>query len=310
MSGAYENSNYDSFDGEEQGKVAMSSLLAEMEIKLKNCEQVEESDIDWIIATVLNKNRAEIKLVRYVSQKEYRDIIRATEKRAKGQPLSSIFGFVDFYGLRLDVNKKVLSPRSETELLVDGALKKIREQELVEVLDLCTGSGAIAIAIAKFYPCKVSAIDVSKGALGVAQSNASKNGVKIDFILSDLFKGLKKSKKYDIIVSNPPYIRSGDIEKLDVEVKKYDPRIALDGGEDGLDFYREITLGAPRHLTKKGWLYFEVGQGQAEKVKEIMQDGGFDDIEIVKDYNKIERIVYGRISKRVITKNKKKQREV
>ena len=144
----------------------------------------------------------------------------------------------------------------------------------------------------------------------MAQSNASKNGVKIDFILSDLFKGLKKSKKYDIIVSNPPYIRSGDIEKLDVEVKKYDPRIALDGGEDGLDFYREITLGAPRHLTKKGWLYFEVGQGQAEKVKEIMQDGGFDDIEIVKDYNKIERIVYGRISKRVITKNKKKQREV
>ena len=310
MSGAYENSNYDSFDGEEQGKVAMSSLLAEMKIKLKNSEQVEESDIDWIIATVLNKNRAEIKLVRYVSQKEYRDIIRATEKRAKGQPLSSIFGFVDFYGLRLDVNKKVLSPRSETELLVDGALKKIREQELIEVLDLCTGSGAIAIAIAKFYPCKVSAIDVSKGALGVAQSNASKNGVKIDFILSDLFKGLKKSKKYDIIVSNPPYIRSGDIEKLDVEVKKYDPRIALDGGEDGLDFYREIILGAPRHLTKKGWLYFEVGQGQAEKVKEIMQDGGFDDIEIVKDYNKIERIVYGRISKRVITKNKKKQREV
>lgn len=310
MSGAYENSNYDSFDGEEQGKVAMSSLLAEMKIKLKNSEQVEESDIDWIIATVLNKNRAEIKLVRYVSQKEYRDIIRATEKRAKGQPLSSIFGFVDFYGLRLDVNKKVLSPRSETELLVDQALKKIREQELIEVLDLCTGSGAIAIAIAKFYPCKVSAIDVSKGALGVAQSNASKNGVKIDFILSDLFKGLKKSKKYDIIVSNPPYIRSGDIEKLDVEVKKYDPRIALDGGEDGLDFYREITSGAPRHLTKKGWLYFEVGQGQAEKVKEIMQDGGFDDIEIVKDYNKIERIVYGRISKRVITKNKKKQREV
>lgn len=310
MSVIIESSTFDSFEDFKKDRIPMSVLRAEMQMKLKGNEQAEESDIDWIIATILNKNRAEVKLIRYVTQKEYGEIARACEKRAKGQPISSIFGFVDFYGVRLDVNRKVLSPRMETELLVDEALKKIREQELKEVLDLCTGSGAIAIAIAKYYPCKVSAIDVSKGALSVAQNNAIKNGVKIDFILSDLFKGLKKNKKYDIIVSNPPYIKSGDIEKLDVEVKKYDPRIALDGGEDGLEFYRNIINGAPKHLNKKGWLFFEVGVNQAQTVKALLQEGGFDDIEIVKDYNKIERIVYGRISKRNITKDRKKQNKV
>ena len=173
---------------------------------------------------------------------------------------------------------------------------------------MCTGSGAIAIAIAKYYQCKVTAVDVSKGALTVAQNNAQKNGVKIDLLQSDLFKGLKKNRKYDIIISNPPYIKSGDIEKLDVEVKKYDPRIALDGGQDGLDFYRKIIKDAPKHLNKKGWIFFEVGLGQAQQVKELLEEDGFDDIGIVKDYNKIERIVYGRTGKRNIRENSKNKR--
>lgn len=305
MSGKIELNNFDSFEKLDKNRVSVSTLYAEMQTKLKSSERFEESDVDWIVATILNKNRAEVKLVRSVSQKEYREIKRACEKRAKGEPLSNIFGFVDFYGLRLDVNKKVLSPRMETEILVEEALKKIREYELRDVLDMCCGSGAIAIAIAKYYPCKVTGLDVSKGALTVAQTNAQKNGVKIEFIQSDLFKGLKKNRKYDIIISNPPYIKSGDIEKLDVEVKKFDPRIALDGGQDGLDFYRNIIADAPKHLNKKGWLFFEVGVGQAEEVKEILQENGFDDIVIVKDYNKIERVVYGRTGKRNFTKNTK-----
>ncbi len=297
MGAKIELSSFNEFEKTDKSRIAISTLYAEMQTKLKSSERFEQSDVEWIVATILNKNRAETKLVRSVSQKEYRDIMRAVEKRAKGEPLSNIFGFVEFYGIRLDVNKKVLSPRMETEILVDEALKKIREYELMNVLDMCTGSGAIAIAVAKYYPCKVTAVDVSKGALTVAQSNAQKNGVKIEFVLSDLFKGLKKNKKYDIIISNPPYIKSGDIEKLDVEVKKFDPRIALDGGQDGLDFYRNIIKEATKHLSRKGWLFFEVGQGQAEKVKELMQEENFDEISIVKDYNKIERIVYGRTSK-------------
>ncbi len=297
MAAKNEMTNFDDFERLVKDRVSMSALFAEMQTKLKASDKYEESDIDWIIATILNKNRSEIKLLRSVSAKEYREIMRACERRAKGEPLSNIFGFVEFYGLRFDVNKKVLSPRMETELLVDEAIKKIRDFELSTVLDMCTGSGAIAITIAKFTSCKVSGIDISKQALAIAQNNAEKNNVKVEFIASDLFKGLKKKKKYDIIISNPPYIKSGDIEKLDIEVKKYDPRLALDGGEDGLDFYRKIIGEAPKHLNKKGWIFFEVGKGQANSVCDLLQENNFENIEIIKDYNKIERIVYGRIGK-------------
>lgn len=286
----------DNFITAENGKIPMSVVYAEMEGKLKNVERYEKSDVDWIVGTVLCKNRAEIKLIRFVSQKEYREIMRACERRAKGEPLSNIFGFVDFYGLRFDVNKKVLSPRMETEILVENVLKKINDTGAKEVLDLCTGSGAIAITLAKLSQAHIWASDISKQALALAKENAIKNNAKVDFVLSDLFKNLKKKKKYDIIVSNPPYIKTSDIEKLDVEVKKYDPKLALDGGEDGLVFYRQIIKESTQRLNKRGFLFFEIGEGQAKDVKALMQENGFEDITIIKDYNKIERIIYGRIS--------------
>ena len=289
--------NFEDFEKVGKDRIAMSALYAEMQTKLKASEKFEDSDMDWIIATVLGTNRVEMKLVRSVNAKQYREIMRACDRRAKGEPLSNIFGFVEFYGLKLDVNKKVLSPRMETELLVDEAIKKIREFELKTALDMCTGSGAIAIAIAKYTDCKVTGVDISKQALQVAQNNAIKNDVKVEFIQSDLFKGLKKRRKYDIIISNPPYIKSGDIEKLDVEVKKYDPRLALDGGEDGLEFYRKIIESLPKHLCKRGWVFFEVGIGQADAVRDLLQENNFENIQVIKDYNKIERIVYGRIGK-------------
>lgn len=292
-----EMENFEDFVKADGQMVPMSAVFAEMTTKLKSQERAEESDIDWIVATVLGKNRAEIKLCRYVTQKEYRDIMRACERRAKGEPLSNIFGFVEFYGLKFDVNKKVLSPRMETEILVEQVIKKAGENDAKTILDLCTGSGAIAVSLAKYTDCKIFASDISKQALAVAQANADKNEVKIDFSQSDLTKGLKKNRKYDIIVSNPPYIKSEDIERLDVEVKKYDPRLALDGGEDGLDFYRRIAQEAPSKLTKKGWLYLEVGKGQAEDVCALLQENGFDNVQTIKDYNKIERVVYGRNSK-------------
>ena len=163
------------------------------------------------------------------------------------------------------------------------------------MLDVGTGSGAIAVAIAKNSEANVTALDVSRYALQTAEANAKKNGVKIDFIQSDLFENLKKRKKFDIIVSNPPYIPTKDIAKLDANVRECDPKIALDGGEDGLNFYREITENAARHLNKNGYLFYEIGKGQAGAVRKIMRDNGFKEIKTVKDYNKIERIVYGRL---------------
>lgn len=289
--------SYDEFVKTEKDRIPMSALYAEMETKLKTSDRYEESDRDWIIATILNKSRTEIKLERSVSDKEYREIMRVCERRAKGEPLSNIFGFVDFYGLKFDVNKKVLSPRMETEILVEEAIKKINEFEAKSVLDLCTGSGAIAVTIAKFTDCKVHASDISKQALAVAQNNAKKNNVKVEFYQSDLTLGLKKGKKYDIIISNPPYIKSEDLEKLDIEVKNYDPKLALDGGNDGLDFYRRIVEECKSRLNKKGWLMFEVGLGQADDVVELMQKNGYDNVLAIKDYNRIERVVYGKLSK-------------
>jgi len=289
--------NFEDFSCGEKGYISMSAVYAEMETKLKNLDKFDESDVDWIIATVLCKNRAEIKLCRFVNEKEYRDIMRACERRGQGEPLSSIFGFVEFYGLRFDVNKKVLSPRMDTEVLVEAVIKKASETDAKSILDLCTGSGAIAISLAKYTNCNIFASDISKQALSVAMQNADKNDVMIEFSCCDLTKGLKKSRKYDIIVSNPPYIKSGDIEKLDIEVKKYDPRLALDGGQDGLDFYRRIAKETPNKLNKKGWLFLEVGKGQADDVCALLQENGFDNVQTLKDYNKIERVVYGRISK-------------
>ena len=281
----------------EKGVIPLSIVFSEMQTKLRQSEKFDKSDMEWIVATILGKSRTEIKLLSSVSEKEYREIIRACDRRAKGEPLSSIFGFVEFYGLRFDVNRRVLSPRIDTEVLVEEALKKIKAYRLEKVLDLCTGSGVIAITIAKLSSSKVDAVDISKQALSLAEQNAKKNGVKVQFIHSDLFKELKKSKKYDIIISNPPYIKSEDIEKLDSEVKNYDPRLALDGGADGLDFYRKIISQSKSYLAQGGYLFFEVGLNQAEDVEKLMKENGFALVVRVKDYNKIERVVYGRIGK-------------
>ena len=292
-----ESESKNGFFESEKGQIPLSIVFSEMQTKLRQSERFDKSDMEWIVATILGKSRTEIKLLSSVSEKEYREIMRACDRRAKGEPLSSIFGFVEFYGLKFDVNKRVLSPRIDTEVLVEEALKKIKANKLEKVLDLCTGSGVIAITIAKLSPCKVDAVDISKQALSLAEHNAKKNDVKVQFIHSDLFKELKKSKKYDIIISNPPYIKSEDIEKLDSEVKNYDPRLALDGGADGLDFYRKIISQSKSYLTQGGYLFFEVGYNQAEDVEKIMKENGFALVVRVKDYNKIERVVYGRISK-------------
>ena len=279
---------------EDENKHAFSVVLTEVKNKLSVAGVTDKSDAEWIIATVLGKNRAEIKLVPFVSDKQYEDIMKATERRAKGESIDNIFGFTEFYGIRFDVNKKVLTPRMETELLVEQVLKCQKNFKNCTILDLGTGSGAIAVAIAKNCDAKVTAIDVSKVALSVAEQNAKKNDVRIEFLHSNLFQDLKRKRKFDIIVSNPPYIPSSEIEKHDKNVRECDPLVALDGGEDGLDFYREIISKLGKRLNSGGYVFFEVGKGQASEVKKLLKESGFEEIKTTKDYNKIERIVSGK----------------
>ncbi len=278
----------------DENKKAFSVVYNEVRNKLISAGINDKSDADWLIATILGKNRAEIKLTPFVTDKQEQEILRAADRRAKGESLDNIFGWTEFYGIRFDVNKKVLTPRMETEILVEQVLKAQKEFKKPKILDLGTGSGAIAIALAKNCEAEITAIDVSKTALATAQNNAKKNDVKVEFLHSNLFENLKWRQRFDIIVSNPPYIKTADIEKLDKNVKDCDPHLALDGGEDGLDFYREITKKAGKRLNDGGQLFFEVGKGQASAVRKIMKDCGFEDVKTIKDYNKIERVVYGR----------------
>jgi len=182
----------------------------------------------------------------------------------------------------------------ETEILAEQAILEIKGHvgKNIQVLDLCTGSGCIALAISKNTDAVVTASDVSEDAYKVAKLNLSKSGAAV--VLSDLFTELG-GKKFDVIVSNPPYIKSADIADLQTEVKDYDPVLALDGGEDGLDFYKKIIAESPKYLNKGGVVLFEVGQGQATDVKDLLKKD-FTNCEVVKDLTGIERVVKGVIN--------------
>ena len=302
-----EMDNRDFILEENSSKLGFSYVFTQVKEKLKSASIYDKSEAEWLIANVLGKTRGEIKLLTFISKDDYKKIKEVTNRRIKGEPLTKIFGFADFYGLRFKVTKDVLSPRMETELLVSEVLKDCKKG--VTILDIGTGSGAIAISVAKNSESKVYAVDISSEALLVAKENAINNGVKIEFVKSDLFNDLKKKKMFDIIVSNPPYIKSDDIDDLMVEVKDYDPMLALDGGKDGLEFYREILRQAPEYLKDNGKLMFEVGKGQASQVKKLMQKD-FVDVVIIKDYNKIGRIVKGTKKDSYVRENKKDKRKI
>ena len=233
--------------------------------------------------------------------KEDKDLQKVLKRRRKGEPISKIFGYTEFYGLKILINKNVLSPRQETEILAEQAIKiteraiKTIGENNFNVLDLCTGSGAIAISIKKNTIANVVASDISRKALKIAKINAENNSAKIEFVKSNLFQNLK-GKQFDIIVSNPPYIESEEIKRLQTEVKNYDPKLALDGGNDGLNFYKKIITEAPKHLTPNGRILFEVGYNQSEIVKKLLTEN-FKDIIIVKDFNNIDRVVMAQFKK-------------
>jgi len=219
-------------------------------------------------------------------------------RRASGEPLQYITGEQYFMGHRFSVSPLVLIPRPETELLAEKAIDYLRAKSGARtVLDLCTGSGVLAISIALARPrLKVTASDVSAEALAVAKRNAGALGVsgRVGFLQSDLFTALRRGtfgNKYDLIVTNPPYIRTDDLHGLAREIREHEPLSALDGGADGLDFYRRIAADARAFMRPGACLMTEIGADQAEDVSAIFADNGFTSIEISQDLNSLDRII-------------------
>ena len=220
----------------------------------------------------------------------YRELL---EKRSRRIPLEHLTGETEFMGLPFLVNANVLIPRQDTECLVEEVLKYC---DGADVLDLCTGSGCIGISLAKLGHCKsVTLTDISVEALVTAKKNAQKNEVTVQIVESDLFRSLQGT--FDVIVSNPPYIRSGEIPKLMPEVREYEPLQALYGSEDGLSFYKSIIQEISTFLTSGGRVFFEIGAEQGEAVSQLMHEAGFRNVEVKQDLAGLDRIVCGQYSK-------------
>ena len=232
---------------------------------------------------------------RTVSPEEEKQYLDAVERRGRRIPLQQITGQQEFMGLPFWVNSNVLIPRQDTEVLVEEVLKHTHDG--MQILDMCTGSGCILISILHYSnDCEGLGVDISSPALEVAEENAERllsgrTGVSARFLQSDLFEAV--DGKYDILVSNPPYIRSAVVDTLMPEVKDYEPRIALDGEEDGLVFYRRILSDCKKNLKKGGMLFFEIGYDQAEAVKGMMEQAGFLEVTVKKDFGGLDRVVFG-----------------
>lgn len=212
-------------------------------------------------------------------------------RRGRREPLQYLLGTQEFAGLEFMVAPAVLIPRHDTEVLVGEAVRRMPQPRTI--LDIGTGSGCIAIALAKRLPGSVvTVVDLSDEALAVAECNAALHAVEIEFLQGSYFEPLGQ-RRFDLIVSNPPYIPSADLSNLQPEVRDYEPRLALDGGLDGLAAYRELTARASRHLYDGGCLVVEVGIGQASQVTELFQAAGFDAIVQVPDQAGIQRVVGG-----------------
>ena len=216
-------------------------------------------------------------------------------KRAGRIPLQRLTGEQDFMGLTFTVNENVLIPRQDTEILVEEVLKELHDG--MRILDMCTGSGCILLSLLHYSnDCEGLGVDLSAEALEVAGQNVLKvltpeKAEHAHFLQSDLFE--KVEGKFEIIVSNPPYIASAEIEKLMPEVRDHEPRMALDGTEDGLHFYRRIIKEAGKHLVNSGMLFFEIGYDQGQAVSELMRTGGYREVQVVQDYAGLDRVVLG-----------------
>lgn len=268
-----------------------------MSVLLKNTKKrfadnnVDEEDAEWIFALVLDIPKSSVateeKILKVAQAKE---IIRIADERLTGRPLWYIIGDTDFCGYKIKVDERVLIPRPETEEMAMMAVAVAEEGN--SILDLCTGSGALAIAIYKELEksnrkVKMTAVDISADALALAKENAEANEADILFIQSDLFSRIRG--RFDVIITNPPYIPTAEIDTLQREVKDYEPHLALDGGADGLDIYRRIAEAASKHLNRGGTLIMEVGAGQAAEIVKMFRGNSYS--MVMQDFNGIDRYV-------------------
>ena len=299
----------------DQIEVAIASLMKAEGIKQKKTigellnigtKTLNEVNIDTsrldsqlLLGKVLNKDK--LYLItnndKEVEESDTKEYLKLIEKRKNKMPIRYILGECDFMGLDFHVEEGVLIPRSDTEVLVEEVLNRIGEDESLMVCDLCSGSGAIGIALAHYRNnIKVDAIDYYDIPEKVTKMNIIKNNLqdRINFIKSDLLKeAIKLEKVYDIIVSNPPYIKEEEIGKLMSDVKDYEPHTALSGGEDGLIFYRRIVEESRKVLKENGILSFEIGYDQGEDVKKLMESNGYEEVKVIRDLAGLDRVVIG-----------------
>lgn len=274
--------------------------------KLKNAGVPEaELDARLLLEAVCHTTRNDMLLYpdKEVDEKQKENYVNYIQKREKRIPLQHILGKQEFMGMEFYVNENVLIPRQDTEILVEEAMKHLHDG--MHILDVCTGSGCILISLLHYSnDCQGVGIDISEAALSVAKENAARllddnteghlgNQQKISFRKGDLFDALPEMDKFDMIVSNPPYIETKVLETLEPEVSHHEPLIALDGKEDGLYFYRRIVENAGKYLHRDGMLFFEIGYNQAEPVTQLMKDKGFIEVNVKKDYAGLDRVVYG-----------------
>jgi release factor glutamine methyltransferase len=253
---------------------------------------------ELLLAHVLNCNRMSLYLSfeKPLAEEEivlYRQLLK---RRARREPVQYILGYTEFYGIKLKVNNSVLIPRPETELLIEAIIEKYKAHNKLKILDIGTGSGNIAIALAKnLAEVSIISTDISPDALKIAEENSRLNFCedKIQFIISDALETAKPDRTFDVIVSNPPYISIKEYNSLEPELKFYEPRIALTDENDGFFFYNRICENAKLLLKPGGTIFFEICFGGSKEVSEILKRNNFRDTKIKKDYQNIDRIISG-----------------
>jgi len=259
-----------------------------------------QTESEWMLAAVLHESRSGVYISgrRLLTVSEHGHLCRVLQSRQTRRPLQQVLGQTDFYSLPLRVTPDVLVPRPETETLVDALVTRVQPLSAPWVLDLGTGSGAIAVALAHTVPtCRVVASDISEAPLRVAQENARRNDVdgRVRCLCGDLFGPIAGSARFHAIAANPPYIPSSEIASLQREVRDFEPRTALDGGPDGLRFFRRIARDAPLHLARHGWLVLEVGDGQCAEVQSVLRGSrAFFEPIVEKDLRGVERVILAR----------------
>lgn len=262
-------------------KKEISKILSLRDTELLITEALSISATDYVLSNM------------DISESDVKRISDMAERISRGEPLQYVTGITEFMSLKFNVRPGVLIPRPDTETLVEKAISMLKNKKTPAILDIGTGSGCVGISISRYVDgSEVTLLDISDTALQIAKENSKENNADVKFLKCDILSEIPVGT-YDLIVSNPPYIKPDVIETLDINVRDHEPRLALDGGSDGLMFYRRIANIADKILKKDGMIAFEVGHDQADDVSAILKENRFSEIEKIKDLCGIERVVSG-----------------